>query len=480
MISDKSLLFISFLGCLVSLLYYAQLPPVERSKKSQIIVGVLSKLNNLEQRKAVRATWKKLLPEGVVFNFILGDNFCPYHELWRLSEDNCYEWKLEVPSWLKDGESLSLVGTEKSESKRNNKAYRGFSFRVMRFPVVFEGVGILRSALSALCQELNLSSISIDIKDRYSAELINSVTFNRTDLNAQKNSGFAFKMFNTKNLPMVEFDGVISMRINDSRSFSFPSKQCNAVYDSTLGRHGLVHINGLLEDKLDTILQFSKYSCPLVSLKYRILDVASLKRHYGAKATQNSVEGQRIRELRRLLDREEEDHSDLMFFPILDSSFNNSRKLALYSQHIKNNVDFDHLLLTEDTSFVFVRNVLNKLDKISSSNLWWSDFEVFPRTGENGEMSSPAPSKSHNMLMARPLVSFIAHNVFYLKHFSSLVSSLGVWLSATHTKRLQDKTWNMKNCQNISVFTETGLACSGLSPGDMRTVWNKLRHRHYQ
>ena len=480
MISDRSLLFLSFLGCLVSLLYYARQPPAVRSKKSQIVIGVFSRLNNLEQRKAVRATWRKLLPEGVVFNFILGDTFCPYHELWRLSEDNCYEWKLEVPSWLKDGESLSLLETEKSHSKRNNKAYSGFSFRVMRFPVVFEGVGILRSALSALCQELNLSSVSIDITDRYSAELINSVTFNRTDLNTQKHSGFAFKMFNTKNLPVVEFDGVISLRINDSLSFSFPSKQCNAVYDYTLGRHGLVHINGLLDSKLETILPFSKYSCPLVSLKYRILDVVSLKRHYGAKATQNSVESQRIRELRRLLDREEEDHSDLMFLPVLDSTFNNSMKLKLYSQHIGNNVDFDHLLLTEDTSFMFVNNVLSKLEKVSSSSLWWSDFEVLPRAGENVEVSQPALTKSTNMVMARHLVSFIAHNTLYLKHFSSLLSSLGVWLSTVSTKRLQDESWNIQNCQNISAFTEKDLACSGLSPGDLRTVWNKLRHRHYQ
>ena len=480
MISDRSLLFLSFLGCLVSLLYYSRLPPVVRSNKAQIVIGVLSKLNNLEQRKAVRATWKRLLPEGVVFNFILGDTFCPYHELWRLSEENCYEWKLEVPAWLKDGESLSLLETEKSHSKRNNKAYSGFSFRVMRFPVVFEGVGILRSALSTLCQELNLSSVSIDITDRYSGERINSVSFNRTDLNTQKHSGFAFKMFNTKNLPVVEFDGVISLRINDSQSFSFPSKQCNAVYDKTLGTHGLVHINGLLDNKLGTILPFSKYSCPLVSLKYRILDVVSLKRHFGAKTAQNSVESQKIRELRRFLDREEEDHSDLMFLPVLDSTFNNSVKLKLYSEHIRNNVDFDHLLLTEDTSFVFVNNVLNRLEKISSSTLWWSDFEVMPRSGPNVEVSPPPLTRSTNMVVARHLVSFIAHNTLYLKHFPSLLSSLGVWLSTTHTKRLQDESWNIKNCQNFSTFTESDLACTGLSPGEMRTVWNKLRQRHYQ
>ena len=491
MLSDRSLMIVSSLGCLLSLAYYTLLPNTTSSTRSQIVIGVFSRLENFQQRKAVRATWKKFLPEGVTFNFILGDNFCPYHQLWRLSEENCYEWQLEVPSWLKDGESLSLLQTEKSHSSRNNKAYSGFSFRVMRFPIVFEGVGILRSALTALDRELQHSSVSIDIKDRYSGEILNSVTFNRTDMDTDRNSGFAFKMFRTKNLPTVDFDGILSLRINSSQRFKFPSKQCDSVYDYSLGRHGLVHINGLLEDSASSsssILPFSKYSCPLVSLKYRVLDVVSLRRHYGARATQNSVEGQKAVEMRRLLDREEEDFNDLVFLPILDSTFNNSMKLKLYSEHIASNLDFDHLLLTDDTSFVFVNNVLARLEKMSSSSmLWWSDFELLKRTDDYGEnysekfnsLTYPPVPRAHSMLLSRHQVSFIAQNSLYLKHFSSSLTSLGVWLSTIHSRRLQDEFWNMKNCQNISVFSEAHLACSNLSPADIKTVWNKLRQRHY-
>ena len=62
-----------------------------------------------------------------------------------------------------------------------------------------------------------------------------------------------------------------------------------------------------MDRKVQTILPFSKYSCSLVNLKYKILDVFSLKRHFGAKSTQNSVEGQITNEFRKLLAREEED-----------------------------------------------------------------------------------------------------------------------------------------------------------------------------
>ena len=488
LLSDKSLLIISFLGCLVSLFYYAKLSDSDRTR-SQIVVGVFSRLSNFQERRVVRATWRKLLPDGVTFNFILGDSFCPYHELWRLSEESCSQWDLEVPPWLKDGESLSLLGTEKAQSGRNNKPYSGFSFRVMRFPVVFEGVGVLRSALSGLLHELDQPSVTVDIRDRHSDEILNSVTFNRSDLQTEKNSGFTFKMFKTKNLPTVEFDGVLSLRINRSLLLRFPTQHCNAVYDYSLGRHGLVHINGLLDHTADSIsiLPFSKYSCPLVSLKYRVLDLLSLRRHYGARETQNSVEAQRTKELRRLLDREEEDFSDLVFLPVLDSNFNNSMKIKLYSEQITSNLDFDHLLLTDDSSFVFVNNVLTKLGKTSSSNLWWSDFEVMKRTGDNVDnyadkytsLTYPPLPRCYSMVMSRQLVSFIAHTSSYLKHFSSLLTSLGVWLSATDIKRQQDEFWNTNNCQNLSVFSASQLACSDLSPAEMKTVWNKLRQRHY-
>ena len=171
------------------------------------------------------------------------------------------------------------------------------------------------------------------------------------------------------------------------RKVQLPSlKKCSAVYDHSLGSHGLVHVTGLLDT--DTILPFSKYSCPLVSLRYRVLDLHSLRRHTGAKKTQNFVESQKTKEFRRLLDREEEDHSDLMFVPVLDSRFNNTQKLKLFSKHLVESVDFDHLLLTDDTTFLFPHNILSKLRTMSSPKLWWSDFEVFKKTDYEQESSA--------------------------------------------------------------------------------------------
>ena len=195
-------------------------------------------------------------------------------------------------------------------------------------------------------------------------------------------------------------------------------KKCSAVYDHSLGSHGLVHVTGLLDT--DTILPFSKYSCPLVSLRYRVLDLHSLRRHTGARKTQNFVESQKTKEFRRLLDREEEDHGDLMFVPVLDSRFNNTQKLKLYSKHLVESVDFDHLLLTDDTTFLFPHNILSKLRTMSSPKLWWSDFEVFKKTDYEQESSGgrytsatyPPLPRSPAMILSQVGVFNFELNVF--------------------------------------------------------------------
>ena len=486
MLSDKNLLIFLFFGCLVPLFYYVKIPFRQDRASKRIVIGVLSNINNFDRRKAIRATWKKMLAPDVHFNFVLGDTFCPYHQLWRLSDENCNEWELEVPNWLKEGESLSLIHTEHSQSKRNNKPYDGFSFRVMRFPIIFEGLGILTSALSSLFEDLNITRLIIDLRDRYTNEVVNSVSFNKTDLSSNK-TGFTFKQFKSKNLPTVDFDGVLSIRLGSGRNFQFPSKLCNAVYDQTFGKHGLVYINGLVDRKVDTILPFSKYSCPLVNLKYKILDVFSLKRHFGAKTTQNSVESQITNEFRKLLSREEEDFNDIIYHPVLDSKYNNSQKLKLYSSYVVDNIDFDHLVLTDDSSFLFTNNIIPKLEKMSSSRLWWSDFEVFKKTGEFVEnqidkftsLTYPPLPKTASMVLSRHHVQYLAQNLNYLKQFGSLQTSLGVWLSAIETKRHQDDYWNVKNCLNRTQQVDDILACSELNPTQMRNLWTKIKKRHY-
>jgi len=483
MVSDKNLLILSFFGFLIPFFYYVKIPGLDEKPRIKIVVGVLSNFNNFEQRKIIRSTWKRILPDDVKFHFLLGDTFCPYHQLWRLQEDHCREWKLEIPPWLRDGKSLSLLETEKQQSKRNNKPYFGFSFRVMRFPVVFEGLGILSSALRTLIQDFNITKITINLRERYGFDIISSVTFNQSDISKKhNNTGFIYKHFNERSLPTVDFDGVLSLKMEHGSQLKFPSKLCNAVYDYSLGKHGLVHINGLIDEKISTILPFSKYSCPLVSLKYRVLDVLSLKKHFGAKKTQNSVELKKYKEFKKLLDREEEDNNDMIFLPVLDSKFNNSQKLLYYSKYLTENFNFDHLILTDDASFLFINNILPKLNSLSSSLLWWSAFDVLTKTEDTTDkytsLTYPPLPQSQTMVLSQYIVEYLGNNYNFLKQFSSLQSSIGIWLSGIETKRYQDTFWNLKNCQNLEI-DKNFLACSNLNSDHMKDLWRIVGKKHF-
>lgn len=190
------------------------------------------------------------------------------------------------------------------------------------------------------------------------------------------------------------------------------------------------------------------------------------------------MESKKYKEFRKLLDREEEDNSDLLFLPVLDSKFNNSLKLLYYSKFLSENFNFDHLLVTDDTSFLFIKNILSKLESKSSSLLWWSAFDVFSRTEDTADkytsLTYPPLPQSQTMLMSHHIVDYLGINHYFLKQFSSLQTSIGIWLSGIETKRHQDNFWNLKNCQNISI-EETFLACSNMKPEDMKALWNKLK-----
>ena len=164
-------------------------------------------------------------------------------------------------------------------------------------------------------------------------------------------------------------------------------------------------------------------------------------------------------------------------------------KLRHYSKFLLENYDFNHLVLADDSSFLFMNNIQAKLTKITSPKLWWSDFDIFRKTSDYVEnfndkytsLTYPPTTKTSLMTLSRTLVLYIAHNINYLKDFGSLQTSLGVWLSSVDNKRHQDDSWTMKTCEDLNNLgdNESHLACINLEAKDMKKVWNKLRKRHY-
>ena len=115
----------------------------------------------------------------------------------------------------------------------------------MRFPVVFQSFGVLNSVLTAAFRHSNTSKVSVEMRDRVTGDLLEKVTFNRSEV-TRISAGFRFKELDEKRLPTVDFDGTLSLTVEGRGELNIPSKLCNSIYNHNLGKHGLIHVNGLI------------------------------------------------------------------------------------------------------------------------------------------------------------------------------------------------------------------------------------------
>lgn len=183
-----------------------------------------------------------------------------------------------------------------------------------------------------------------------------------------------------------------------------------------------------------------------------------------------------MKDLRKRANLEEEEHSDLVFLPVVDSNETDSENFKHLSIHAMENFEFSNLLLVNDETFVFFENVIQQLNLHESSNLWWSDFNSI--SGNLYQTSSIPPlilPKNLAMVISRDLVKYVAQNAHYLRSFSSLLTSLGLWFSCLDRKLVNDHQWSKKLPSDAKDFRvdDTILAFRGVSPKAMRQVWKQ-------
>ena len=183
-----------------------------------------------------------------------------------------------------------------------------------------------------------------------------------------------------------------------------------------------------------------------------------------------------MKDLRKRANLEEEEHSDLVFLPVVDSNETDSENFKHLSIHAMENFEFSNLLLVNDETFVFFENVIQQLNLHESSNLWWSDFNSI--SGNLYQTSSIPPlilPKNLAMVISRDLVKYVAQNAHYLRSFTSLLTSLGLWFSCLDRKLVNDHQWSKKLPSDAKDFRvdDTILAFRGVSPKAMRQVWKQ-------
>ena len=183
-----------------------------------------------------------------------------------------------------------------------------------------------------------------------------------------------------------------------------------------------------------------------------------------------------LKDLRKRANLEEEEYGDMIFLPVVDSNETDSDNFKHSSSHTLEHLDFNNLLLVNDETYVFFENVIAHLNLHESSNLWWSDFNSI--SGSQYQSISVPPliiPKNLAMILSRDLVKYVAHNANYLRSFSSLLTSLGIWFSSLDKKLVNDHQWSKKLPNNPKDFRvdDAALAFQGVSPKAMRQIWKQ-------
>jgi len=478
--SDSQLFILSFLGLLLSAGYYLHEGHTSEETKvvpKQLAVLVLSRLEHTDQRRAIRETWARTAARyGAKLVFGMGEAACHLPKLWRARPNFCTEWKLKVPAWIDDTVPFLLPEDDRSSSKGQGASYQGFTFTVRSFPILVEALGLHIPLLKNLATKSNSSEITVELTDSVSKQLIYHVSFNQSDLKTTKReAGYLYKDLKNRHLPLENFEGHLSLRFSSPDMPRVP-RRCSVTYGEDFGVMGLIETTGLLQSHNSATLPFSKYACPLVSLQYSVLDPDTLKRLHRSKNQQIEMERLANKDLRKRANLEEEEYGDMIFLPVVDSNETDSDNFKHSSSHTLEHLDFNNLLLVNDETYVFFENVIAQLNLHESSNLWWSDFNSI--SGSQYQSISVPPliiPKNLAMILSRDLVKYVAHNANYLRSFSSLLTSLGIWFSSLDRKLVNDHQWSKKLPNNPKDFRvdDAALAFQGVSPKAMRQIWKQ-------
>jgi len=427
------------------------------------VVAVTSRLENVVKRKAVRHTWRNSLPSNVLLKFMLSDTTCDIHPMWKLNTDSCDTWDVHVPGWTQD--NIPLIPFELESLTDGYKPSTGVYFKVKTFGVVLYHVGIISNLLKLNTE----SNIIVILKNTRTGEIVDTVKFNASE---KSGSEYTYKPVSLKRgleLP-PGFEGWLYLAKATSLDLI---DQCSVQDLQHLGKHGILYFTGLSTSGSTVKKKYTTRHCSQVNLEYALTEPTDTMHHLGARETQNQVEARRQRGLEADVSEETEDHEDLVFLPSIDADTTAPRNIKYFLSSLQD-IDYDYLLVTSDSSLVNIDMVLNSL---SGNKLFWSAFRHSVRPGDQDltfEANTFPPVPSTSFVISKQLAEFIALNSGYLTEYSSLPASVGVWLSVLSPDYRDDPRWN--SAQGIENRTELWrqgklIALEGLTPAEMDSIW---------
>ncbi len=440
----------------------------------QLLVGVASHLENVDQRQAVRRSWKRLArPAETEVIFFAPERLCDVDDYWRLRRASCQPWNIFVPVNINENVPVRPYRVQPS-MVRPSRSVDGVSF-MLKFPVAVTQLGISKRALklwasrsrqprpgTPLHERAVFPNITVEIVNARNGFTEISANFSLVELETiPSDDGFVYLRVDEETYPR-NFEGILRISPSLSPVGGHSGLSCNLIWNKMFGEDGLVYFTNMLMGS--TALPFSTNSCPLATMTYQVPDLLELRQIMGARETQNKCQANKNRNLQGKLVEEMEDFGDVLHIPDLVDTPSNLPLAALgFFRHAIASYNFDYLVLTHDRAFLAIDQLLPRLQsaELSSEAIWRSNFrrlEPVTRHGEDAEIAyhsshyPPLPAASGSVL-SYDLVRYLSDNADALSSFSGVSASLGVWLAPLNPQTLDEGEWTNGNetCSRATV-----------------------------
>ncbi|XP_037285755.2 UDP-GalNAc:beta-1,3-N-acetylgalactosaminyltransferase 2 isoform X1 [Rhipicephalus microplus] len=435
------------------------------TRRTVLLVAVLSARENFERRAAARETWLSGASRVKSF-FVVGRDGCRVPPEDRVDPYVCQRWEPNVTAINENLDFYATAAQARDCFPRKRPLYTGFAFQV-HHPLSVSRLGVLGDILSGS------TGVTVALIDANTREILRRVVVS-AETGAEQ-SGYYYRSVDRLVLAR-NFEGVLSL------SGEIVGETCSAPLAWNNGS-GLVTFERLYVDHEDrNSVAWTAGAVSGVGVHLVVSDsLPSLLDHLDDAETRQAVWDQLVDEEQRRLDSEARRYRDIALVPITDVYRNLPRKLLYFFDFLlQRSIEFDFLVKADDDSLVDLEGLRNSVPKQQpqQQNIWWSHFRHnWPviRYGKWAEHKYSAPiypafACGAAYVLSRDVVLWLARNKDYLHCYQGEDVSMGIWLAALSLRRIHEpRNWSCSYSCPDGMHRPYSRA--QLSPTELKTVW---------
>ncbi|KAK8756141.1 hypothetical protein V5799_020672 [Amblyomma americanum] len=440
-----------------ALLYYYY------TRRTILLVGVLSARENFDRRAAARETWLSGASRVKSF-FIVGRDACRVPPEDRVDPYVCERWEPNITEINENLEFYATTAKSRNCFPRKRSLYTGFSFEV-HHPISVSRLGVLKDILSGS------TGVTVSLIDAHTREILRKAVISSETGN--EDGGYYYRNIDRVILNRY-FEGIVSL------SGEIVSETCSAPLTWNNGSNLLTYERLYVDHEDKNSVVWKPGAVSGVGVHFVISDsLPSLLDHVDDAEMRQAVWDELVEEEQRKLDAEVRRYRDIAVVPVVDVYRNLPRKLLNFFDFLlQHSIEFDYLVKADDDTLIDLEGLRDSVPKGKRQDIWWSTFrENWPviRYGKWGESSYRAPvypafACGSAYALSRDIALWLARNKNYLHSYQGEDVSMGIWLAALSPKLIDEpRNWSCSYSCPDGVSRPYNRA--QLSPSEMRAVW---------